>query len=139
VPVWGQVLQPPMRRVAARWLRSTGRDAAVQLRGIATQSEPPQVNGLPVARIQWHRTPAAMQRPAATPVRGSAGDLFSGHASQLLTASCMHGYLPAAPAQSCSWKHFSLASLRAPYSLFSAVWHSLAVFSRFSTQGTDTL
>ena len=32
---WDKVLQPPMRRVAARWLRSSGRDATVQLRGLA--------------------------------------------------------------------------------------------------------
>lgn len=41
---------------AVRAARSGGRDATVQLRGLATQSEPPQVSGLPVARIQWHRT-----------------------------------------------------------------------------------
>jgi hypothetical protein len=53
----GRVLEPPTRRVAvARWLRSSGRDATVQLRGVAAQSEPPQVSGLPVAQIQWHRT-----------------------------------------------------------------------------------
>ena len=55
-PAGDKVLQPPMRRVAARWLRSSGTDATVQLRGFAMQSEPPHVSGLPVARIQWHRT-----------------------------------------------------------------------------------
>jgi hypothetical protein len=56
----GRVLQPPARQVAASWLRSSGRDPSVQLSGLDTQSEPPQVNSGPLlAQIQWHSAKAS--------------------------------------------------------------------------------
>jgi hypothetical protein len=52
----------------AKWLRSTGKRTPATLKALATETEPPQVSGLPVAQIQWHRTTGndtarALRRP----------------------------------------------------------------------------
>ena len=53
-----QVASPPHQRSADRdkRLRSTGQTSARNPQILATGTEPPQVSGLPVAQIRWHRT-----------------------------------------------------------------------------------
>jgi hypothetical protein len=70
----------------AKWLRFSGRPALATIQGPATQTEPPQVSGLPVAQIQWQRTDIAGHNETHVGMGESAG-MASRSASMIVTYS----------------------------------------------------
>ena len=75
----------------AKWLRFGGRPAPAALQGPATQTEPPQIRGLPVAQVQRQRTMACQIGESAAIVGTVSGDTQDGplpiNAARLLILS----------------------------------------------------